>query len=80
MGIIELLLVTLIVAGAAIYATWSLAPASVRLRCLEGFIRRLDAGLPLPRSLSERLRRAAVTRAARVPGCGQCGGNSRTPK
>ena len=79
MGIIETVLVTAIVAGAMFYAAWSLLPASLRLRGLTVFLRLLDSGLPLPAGLRERLRRSAVTRASRVPGCGQCSANPRAP-
>jgi len=79
MGVIETVLVTVLVAGAAIYATWSLLPVSVRLRGLAAFVRLLDSGVPLPRAVRERLRHAAVTRASRVSGCGQCAGHPGTP-
>jgi alkylhydroperoxidase family enzyme len=79
MGAIETVLVTMIVAGAAVYAAWSLLPASVRLRGLAAFVKLLDSGVPLPRTMRERLRHAAVTRASRTSGCGQCGGQPRRP-
>ena len=80
MGIIETVLVSAIVAGATIYAVWSLLPVSVRLRGLTVLLRVLDSGLPLPAGLRERLRRAAVARAARVSGCGQCSANRSAPR
>jgi hypothetical protein len=80
MGILETVLVIAIVAAAALYAAGSLLPASLRLRGLAALLRVLDSGLPLPAALRERLRRAAVTRAARVaPGCGQCSANRSAP-
>ena len=79
MGIIETVLVTAIVASAAVYAIWSLLPASLRVRGLTRVLRLLDSGLPLPAGLRERLRRAAVARAARVSGCGHCSANPNAP-
>jgi hypothetical protein len=79
MGIIEIVLVSAIVASAAIYAIGSLLPVSVRLRGLTLLLRVLDSGLPLPAGLRERLRRAAAARAARASGCGQCSANRSAP-
>jgi len=79
MGVIETVLVSAIVASAAIYAAWSLLPVSWRLRGLTVLLRVLDSGLPLPAGLRERLRRAAVARASRVSGCGQCSANRSAP-
>jgi alkylhydroperoxidase family enzyme len=79
MGTIEIVLVTLIVAGAACYAAWSLLPGSVRARGLTAFVRLLDSGTPLPAALRARLRHAAVTRASRASGCGHCSAHPRAP-
>jgi hypothetical protein len=77
MGILETVLVTVIVAGAACYAAWSLAPGTVRMRGLTALVRLLDSGVPLPAALRARLRNTALTRASRASGCDRCGAHPR---
>ena len=65
------LLVALIVLGSSAYALWTLLPAAWRRSAATALQR-----LPLPATLSARLRKAAHT----APGCGTCGGCAHATK
>jgi len=70
----ETILVALIVAAAAVYASWQLTPASLRLRFAHAFARRCAqtrVGALAP----------ALTRAATRPSgaCGSCGARGQCP-
>jgi hypothetical protein len=71
----QYVIAALLVALAAVYATWLLLPATWQLRCLQALERRLAAGTApawLRQSVAQRL-------AARLAAGGGCGSCSSTP-
>lgn len=65
------LLAALLVALAAMYATWLLMPASWQLRCLQALERRLAAATA-PAWLQQLVSRRAAARLSAGGGCGSC--------
>jgi hypothetical protein len=68
---IENLLVALIVAGAAVYSLWHLAPASVRQSAVSALARRCSRSRM--RALMPGLQRAAAKPTGACAGCGARG-------
>jgi hypothetical protein len=72
---VQTLIVTLIVAGCSVYATWTLMPAAARRSVATQLLK-----LPLPRALVARMQRAAAARSGGgCDGCDHAPAKSRAP-